>query len=146
MKRIIRCVCVTLVIAILLTSTAYATEGSSSRASNYFMHCSVYLDEMSTYTFKVCFDVTALGIMDVLGASEVKVQRSLDGENWTTTRTYTKADYPHMVDENQITHGSYIIYTGASGYYYRARVILYAKNSSGVAESTHYTGVIKIGG
>lgn len=146
MKRTKRCICLLLIMAIMLTTPVFAEATAAERASNYFLHCSVYLHEMTTYTFKACFSVTALHTMDVLGASQIKIQRSSDGINWTTTKTFTKEDYTHLVDEERLTYGSEIIYTGTSGYYYRAKIILYAKDETGVAESTHYTSTIKVGG
>lgn len=146
MKRLFRVSCMLLVVAILVAMPAFAAESSPSRSSNYFMSSSVYLDEVTTYTFKACFLVTAVRNMDVLGASEIKIQRSADGVNWTTTKTFTKEDYPSLVDEEQTTHGADVNYTGTKGYYYRAKITLYAKDSSGVAEATAYTSKIKIGG
>ena len=139
MKRFTRCVCLLLVMAITLVIPAYAVEG---RASNYFWSSSVYLYKLSGTTFEAWFSVDAVGIMDELGASVIKIQRSSDGENWMTMRTYTKGGYSNLICKDTGCHASYITYTGVSGYYYRAFYILYAKDSNGSAEAYWYSAPI----
>ena len=84
--------------------------------------------------------------MEELGATVLKIQRSTDGVNWTTTKTYTREEYSKLVKEDAITHWASFNYTGASGYYYRSYVELYAKDSSGRAYMPEYSNVIRIGG
>lgn len=146
MNRIKRCFCIFMAMTVLLATPVFAQEEASARASSYFLRSSVYLSELTTYTFRAYFEVTALRPMDELGASEIRIQRSLDGQNWTTVKTFSMEDYPDLVDEDQVTHVAYVTYTGTKGYYYRARVVLYAKDSSGMAEMTEYTSKILIGG
>lgn len=142
MKRILRCVCVMLVMAMLVTIPVFAAESVSARASYYFACSRVYLERLATYTFKINFDVTALDIMDELGVSSVSVQRSSDGENWTTENTYTRDERSNFIREDAFTHAGNFNYTGTLGYYYRAKVIFYAKNSTGSAKMTHYSSSI----
>ena len=72
--------------------------------------------------------------MDELGASEIKIQRSSDGVNWTTMKTYTKESYSNLICENTGSHAACVSYTGTAGYYYRAKITLYAKKGTGSAE------------
>ena len=139
MKRFVRCVSMLMIVALLLTNPVFAAEGASARSSSYFMCSSVYLWKTSDTTFEVWFDVVSVDTMAQLGASVIKVQRSGDGTNWTTMKTYTKEDYADMICENTIAHASCVSYTGAPGYYYRAYIILYAKNSSGTGLMPEYT-------
>lgn len=139
MKRFTRIVSFFLVAVLLFSTAAFAVEEASARASNYFFASSVYLYKTSGTTFQAWFDVKAVGIMDELGVSVIKVQRSSDGENWTTMKTYSKADYPDFICENTIRHSGCVTYTGTAGYYYRAYVELYAKKDTGTAYMPEYT-------
>ncbi|MBO5130083.1 MAG: hypothetical protein J6B95_07050 [Oscillospiraceae bacterium] len=141
MKRFIQCVCLTLVVSMLLAFPALAVD---NRASNFFLSSSVYLYKTSGTTFEAWFEVDALGTMDELGASLIKIQRSSDGVNWTTMKTVTKEDNSDLICKNTGMHAACITYTGTVGYYYRAYIELYAKNSSGRGEWYRYTSSMKL--
>ena len=142
MKRFVRCFAVLLVAAMLLTISAFAAE--MPRASNFFTRTSTYIDKTTGTSFEVWFDVTATGTMDELGATTIKIQRSPDGSNWTTMKTFSKDSYSQMIDEDTAWHGSYVTYTGTAGYYYRAKVTFYAKNDSGTGTYTMYTSTVTV--
>lgn len=144
MKRFIRCICLILVAVTLMTTPAFAAESVSARSSSFFACSSVFLWKTSDTTFEVWFDVTCLHIMEKTGASVIKVQRSGDGTNWTTMKTYKMADYPELICENTATHVGCVSYTGTCGYFYRAIITLYAKNSSGIGEVTEYTDSLRL--
>lgn len=144
MKRFSRCVCFFIVASLLLATPGFAAETSTTRASNFFGSSSVYLYKTTGTTFQAWFDVSALRIMDELGASEIKIQRSSDGASWTTMRTYTKDVYSQLICEDTSTHAACVTYTGTAGYYYRAKITLYAKDSSGMGEVTEYTSTIRL--
>lgn len=139
MKRFSRIVCTLLAVIMVLAVPAAAVENATPRASNFFMSSDVYLYMTTSTQFRAWFEVSALSGMEKLGASEIKVQKSSDGENWTTMKTYSMDDYSNMICENTGAHASYVTYTGQTGYYYRAKVTLYAENSSGVGEWIRYT-------
>lgn len=142
MKRISRLVCILLVALLILASTATAAENTEPRASSFFGSSDVYLYQTTSTQFQAWFEVTALGGMDKLGAKVIKIQKSADGENWTTMKTYSMDNYSHLICENTASHASYVTYTGQTGYYYRAKITLYAKNSSGIGEWDRYTASI----
>lgn len=144
MKRFTRLVCIVLVAVLLLAVPAQAAEVNSSRASYYFGSSCVYLYQISETRFQVWYEVAAVGTMDVLGASVVKVQRSADGNTWTTLSTFTKDEYTDMVRRDTCLFAGCISYTGTVGYYYRAIITLYAKKGTGVGEVTEYTSVLKL--
>ena len=123
----------------LLAVPAAALETTEPRASNYFLSSDVYLYMTTSTQFQAWFEVTALGGMEKLGASEIKIQKSSDGENWTTMRTFSMDDYSNLICENTVAHASYVTYTGQRGYYYRAKITLYAENSSGIGKWFRYT-------
>lgn len=134
MKRFTQIVCLLLVLSLTLGIPAFAAE-SAPWASNYFGSRSCYLWDVSSSGFQVWFEVRALRTMTELGASTVKVQRSTDTVNWSTVKTYTKADYPEMTTTvGTAGYNGYVTFNEAEpGYYYRGYVEFYAKDSSGSA-------------
>lgn len=130
MKRLLQIVCLILIMSMILALPAFAAE----QASHFFMSHSCYLWEISDSEFQVCFDVTAVGQMDVLGVSEIKVQQSSDGSNWTTVATYY--DY---YDTDTSFHSDEISFSDVSSGYYRAKVTFHAEKDNGTGEYTAYT-------
>lgn len=141
MKRFLRYISILLAAVMLLTVPAMAAE---ARASSYIMSTCVYLKQTTGTQFRIWHEVIALGIMDELGASQIKVQESTDGTNWTTVKTYSYTDYSSMVTENAPGYTNYVTYTGTTGRYYRARVVLFAENSTGRGEVVTYTETLKL--
>lgn len=141
MKRFFQFVTLILVISLVLSTPVFASE---PRSSAFFIRTSTYLEKVSGTTFDVWFDVTATGIMDELGVSTIKVQRSSDQSNWSTMYTYSKDSYSQMICENTASHVDHVRYSGTAGYYYRAKVTFYAKNSSGTGTYVMYTSTIKV--
>ena len=129
MKRFVRVVCMILVLASVMTMPAYAAEVADSRASNYFMSSSAYFNVISGSEFEIWFDVTAVGLMDELGASKIELERSSDGVNWSPVKTFYSSNYPQLLDpdDTSFTYSGYVTHTYTSGYYYCATVTLYAK-------------------
>lgn len=144
MKRISRIICILMATVMLLTVPAAAAENVEPRASSFFMSSDVYLYQTSSTKFEAWFEVTALGIMDKVGASEIKIQESSDDENWTTVKTCTMDSYSNLIDENSGAHASYVTYTGTTGKYYRAKITLYAENSTGTGTWIRYTTSIQL--
>ena len=144
MKRFSQIVCIILVCSMVFATTALAAEGTDSRASNFFGASSVYFWQTSGNNYEIWFEVTAVGTMQKLGASQIRVQRSTDERNWTTVRTYNMEDYSQMIDTNTTLHGACVPYTATSGYSYRVIVTLYAKNSRGTGEMDEYTAILDL--
>lgn len=139
MNKFLRVVCFLMVAVMLFSTTAFATE---SRSSNFFMMTSTYIERSSTSELEIWFDVTAVGIMDVLGVRSIELQRSTDKSNWTTVETYDKADYSQMTCANTGSHSDCVTYNGSSTYYYRAYVEFYARNSIGTGVYGRYTATV----
>ena len=144
MKRFSRIACMLLAVVMVLSVPAAAMENENSRASNFFLSSDVYLYQTSSTKFQAWFEVTALDGMDKLGASEIKIQESSDNVNWTTVKTCTSANYSNLIRENTGVHASYVSYTGTTGKYYRAKITLYAENSSGFGEWDRTTSSIRL--
>ena len=139
MKRFIRCTCLLLALATVLAIPAFAAETTEPKGSSYFGSYSVYLYNISGTSFDAWFEVTGTGTMDEIGVNFIKIQRSSDGSNWTTVKTYTKESYPHLIDDNTAFHAACVSYTGTGGYYYRAFVQLYAKKGVNSAIMNAYS-------
>lgn len=134
MKRFTQAVCLLLVAIMILAIPTFAAE----QASDFFMSHSCYLWEVSDSEFQVWFNVTAVGAMDILGVSEIKVQRSTDKANWETVQTYSGIyGYGVSYKSGHVTYSS-----ATSGYYYRAKVTFYAENDTGIGKYTDYTSYI----
>lgn len=145
MKRFTRAVCVILIVALMAAVPVYADDGIAPCSSSFFMRYDTYLYAVSSTTtttrFQVVFDVTGTGIMDEIGVNYIEIQRSSDGQNWTVMRTCTPANYSQMIDYDTHSHVDYISYTGTKGYYYRAYVEFYAKNSTGQGSMSDWTPI-----
>lgn len=140
MKRFTQIICLLLAAATFLAIPVFA----ESRASNYFMKYSTYLYKISDTQFEIWFDVTAVGGMEELGVKTIELEWSTDKSNWSPVKTYSKEDYSQMIKKNTSRHADCVPYTYDSGYYYRAYVTFYAKNSSGRAEYSDYTATLDL--
>ena len=139
MKRFVRSVSLVLALVLFFATPVFASESITPKASNYFSRSSTYLVKISSTQFKAYFEITGTRTMTEIGAKTVKIQRSSDGVNWTTMKTYNSSDYSNMIVTNDFFHTSYFTYSGTPGYQYRAFVTYYAKNSSGTGEVDEYS-------
>ena len=131
MKRFARLLCVVLIFAMCLAIPVGA-EAIAPYASNYFGSYSAYLGAETSTSFQVWFSVTALRKMDKIGVDYIDIQRSNDGSNWTTVKTYDSDDYSNLMDTNSSSHSGHVTYSNKqSGYQYRAYVHFYAKEGNG---------------
>ena len=146
MKKLARFVCMILACSLLLAVPVQAASVVESRASAFFSAYGTDLYKTSSSSFQIWFDVTSNVVtMDVLGVSEIVVYRSPDQQSWTEMVTYTMDNFSQMVAYNTVDHGGYVPYDYATrGFYYRARVTFYAKNSTGSAIRDVYTEIIRM--
>lgn len=144
MKRFTQIICIALVFVMVMSTTAFAAEVPSPRASNFFMASSVYFWHVSGNSYEIWFDVTAVGTMTELGVSKIVVECSTDEVDWDDVKTYYKADYSQMTDDSTASYANCVPFTAADGYSYRAIVTLYARNSSGTGEMTEVTEVLDL--
>lgn len=144
MKRITKFTSLLLAVILLVSvPVAYAAETADQRASSYFMRNSAYLHGITSTGFDVWFEVTAMGIMDELGVSSIRVEKSTDAVNWETVKTYYKSDYSQMIDYNSTSHSGCVSFGNReSGYYYRAYVMFYAKDNGNTGYYACYTSYI----
>lgn len=144
MKRFTRLVCLFLAMSLLFAVPVFAAEEeeASTWGSSYFLTYDAYLYKTTSTKFQVWFEVTARSGMDELGTSKIIVQRSSDGSTWSNMFTYYPDYYSQMIKENTSINTNYVPYTGTTGYYYRAKVTFYAKNSNGTAEYAYTTSKV----
>lgn len=142
MKRFIRLVCLLVVFATLAAIPAYAQEEQSPWASSYLSSYRAYCTKDSSTSLTVSFFVIGTGTMDEIGTNTIKVQYSSDKVNWTTAKTFTKANNSNMIDTDAAGYGSTVSCTVPSGKYYRAKVTFYAKKDNGFAERDYTTAII----
>ena len=130
MKLISRIICMAIACAVLFCIPA-AAEEATPYSSAFFISYDSFIDVISSNTFEVWFDVVGAGEMLEIGAKSILIERSSDGEQWTAVKSYLPAAYPQMIHENTGIAYDCVTYTGEPGYYYRAYVRCYAKNSTG---------------
>ena len=128
----------------MIAEPAQAAEIGSSKGSAFFVSSSVYLWKTSDTTFEACFDVSATRTMDELGASSITIQKSYDGVTWESMITFTKETTPKLICTNTGFHGTSVRYAGTVGRYYRAKIVLYAKDGISTAEMVEYTATLKL--
>ena len=144
MKRILKPLCAVLAVMLMFTQPAQAIEIENTRDSSYFIASSVYLVKTSDMTFEAWFDVSATRTMDELGASSITIQKSYDGVTWESMITYTKESTPQLICANTGLHGACVRYAGTTGRYYRAKIVLYAKDGRNTAEMVEYTPTLQL--
>lgn len=146
MKKIVRFVCLILVCSLFFAIPAHATTVVEPRESAFFSYYGTDLYKSSSSSFQIWFDVTANAArMDVLGVSEILLYKSADQQSWQQIKMYSMNAYASMVAYNTTSHGGYVSYNFATpGYYYRAYITFYAKNSSGIGERYVYTEILRM--
>lgn len=117
-------------------------EDQTPRASSYFVATRTYLVQTDTSKFDISFEVTAKRGMEELGVESIVVKRSADASNWITMRTCVPSVYPQMIRTNTAFHSDYVSYNATAGYYYKAYVTYYAKDSSGTGTYSTWTDIL----
>ena len=146
MKRFIRFVCMMLILSLLFVVPTYAESTTETRGSIFFASYGTDLYKATSTSFEIWFDVNAnAAMMDVLGVSEIIVYRSADQQSWMEVLTFDMEDHPEMIDTYTLSHTGYVTVNYAiPGYYYRAYITFYAKNSRGVGERYVYTEILRM--
>lgn len=146
MRKFNHIVAIILIVSLAFAIPAYAESTVEPKGSAFFGSYGTDLYETSATSFQIWFDVDAnAATMQELGVSEIVLYRSADRQSWSQIKLYQKGVYPQMIEYNTCSHTGYVPYNFAtSGYYYRARVTFYAKNSTGIGERDVYTEIIKM--
>lgn len=133
-----------LLILSLLVVPVNAESNAEPRGSAFFTSYCTFLERGDHYSVEVWFDVISNGgQMDEIGTTLIDLYESKDGENWTKVKIFEVENYPEMVDYNTVSHAGHVTYYASMpGYYYRAYVTFYAKNSTGIGKRFVYTGIL----
>lgn len=110
--------------------------------SNLLMRYTSYLFVPSGNEIQIWFEISGTQTLDRIGVLQIEVQRSSDGENWTTVQTYKSSDYANMLATSTSDYDSYVTYYGEYGYYYRAKVSIYGQKGLTIYGKSIYTGII----
>ena len=145
MNRLLKSISFLLVLCSVLTIPAHAENAVEPRESAYIAYHDTYLYKTGSNEFQVWFDVTARTEVTQLGVKKIEVYRSSDQTNWTRMITYRYEDYPELMDYGSGAHAGHVTYTCAtSGFYYKAYVAFYAKNSTGSGTIYRYTAILQM--
>lgn len=142
MKRFLQSICIILIVVILFHPVVHAAENVDTRGSDFFVRHTTFIERITARQFEVWFSVVAVTQMDELGVCSITVQRSSDGENWTSMKTFEKEDYSNMICTGTVSHSGCVTYWGTPGYYYRALVSYYAKDGSNIGIYDTYSDTI----
>lgn len=144
MKKGLKIVSLMLVLCLLLAVPVHAEGSVEPRASAFFSSYCTFLAKGDHYAVEIWFDVDSnIAIMDEIGATMIELYESKDRENWTKVKIFEAEDYPEMIDYNTSSHTGHVTYYASMpGYYYRACVTYYAKNSTGIGKNFIYTPIL----
>lgn len=129
-KRAFRISVIVVVLALLLSSVAFATMD----ASQYLSFYASYITK-SGNTVKVNFQVEGTRIMDQIGVTEIYLyEKTSSSGSWTLVQTFLSSDPTYasaMMDSNTTYKDDYVTYSGNSSYQYMAYVTVYAEKNGG---------------
>lgn len=109
---------------------AHAVE---TRASDRIYHSTATLSKASNGDLSVFFSVQATGFMEKIGVTSVAIQRS-SGNGWVTEYTFNTSNTPTLLRDNKDRHSMVLTYSPRfTGVEYRAVVMIYVKDASGVS-------------
>lgn len=119
-----------LCVVMLCGIPAHAVE---TRASDRISRTTATLAKASNGDLSVFFSVQATGFMEKVGATSVAIQRS-SGSGWVTEYTFNTSNTPTLLRENKDRHSMVLTYSPRfTGVEYRAVVMIYVKDASGVS-------------
>lgn len=145
MKNLKRKIAVILVVALCLSSSAFASSIVTPNASSYLTSYGAYCYAAGGGDVAIYFNVTGNGTQNYLGAIDIILRQSADGgTTWTTVKTFTYVNYTNMMAQNVPYMNSYVTYyIGTPGYKYYAIIDFWGGSSLSVGDSRAYgTGVI----
>lgn len=140
MKRIISI----LMAVVLFLAIPVCAEESDIYSSIYFASYDSAIYNTTGRTLEIWYDVVGNGSMAEIGVSCIELERSSNNSDWTVIKTYLPEDYPQMICENTVINYDCVSYLGTYGYYYRAYVTFYAKNSRGEGYRNEYSETVYI--
>ncbi len=142
MKKTLRIISLILIVAMLMSITAFAKAGIDQAdpcSSRYILSKTAAISAIGGGTLKISFSVTAYSSIDELGACQVNLYTA-DGR---LMKTYYSSAYASMMGYNCSTHSATLSYPGTVGTRYYVTVVFYAENN-GIAETKTITTGTKL--
>ena len=129
-KQSLRVVLVLLCAVMLCSFPAHAVE---TRASERIDLSASTIGKTSDGRLSAYFMVQGTGIMDVIGATSVEIQR-YTFTGWVTEYTFTSEKFPGLLTTNSGRHSAELLYTPLfPEKTYRAVAHIYVKNAAGTS-------------
>lgn len=130
--------------AFVMIFTLFCTSASAGVYSSAYLNSyRAGVTPKSGEKIVVTVDVTGVGYMPELGAKTIQMYESQDGANFTRVKTYRSSAYPKMMGSGTSFYEDVITHQGTAGYYYYARVTVYAGNENGSDERTFDTPAVR---
>lgn len=138
MKKMIRLACLFIAIMMFFTSPVLAEE-RSVYSNSFIASYDSFITVPYGNTLNIWFDVVGNGEMDEIGSQAIWLERSSNRTDWTTIRIFQPDDYPQMISTNTGIAYDYVSCNVTGGFFYRAYVKCYAKNSRGIGVEYDYS-------
>ena len=124
----------------ILTSPATATM--QPQASAYINSYVATVSAVGGGKVSVKVQVQAKSFMSEIGATNIRIEQSINNEAWTIAATYSSDSVAAMLSSGTIYNKTPVTYQGTSGYQYRAVVTCYAANAAGSDSKVYVTPTV----
>lgn len=121
------------IVVFLLVVTFIPIYVNATDSATTLPRASYYLDSYNSYIYpaalgkiQVWFTVTGVNYMDEIGALNIQIYESKDGESWTWVKTYQYSSTSGMLGYDKIYHSGHVEYSGTIGRQYKAYVTIWA--------------------
>ena len=134
---------VILTVSVMLSLLSVAASAAVVRSSNYLDAYACSVSAENNGKIDVCVNVDAIVNATEIGATEIYIYESTNGEDFTCVEEYFAEDYPEMLGSGWRYYDEPITHQGTVGKYYCAAVYVYAGNSTGGDTRTVYTNTVR---
>ena len=134
---------VILTVSIVASLLSVAASAAVVRSSNYLDAYACSVSAENNGKIEVCVEVDAIVNATEIGATEIYIYESTNGEDFTCVAEYFAEDYPEMLGSGRSYYDEPIIHRGTVGKYYYAAVYVYAGNSTGGDTRAVNTNVVR---
>ena len=134
-----------IILAVSVAASLLSVSASAAvlRSSDYLDAYACSIHRENNGAIAVCVRVDAIVNATEIGATEIYIYESINGEDFTCVEVYDAEDYPEMLGSGWHYYDTPIIHQGTVGKYYCAAVYVYAGNSTGGDTRTVYTDVVR---
>ena len=132
MKKPLKRLTLILVCLFTLSTTVFASESVSPRASLYISGSSATIATTSDGRHAISFWITGTGMMTTIGAISIDLYED-DGQTMRLIKSYyaSNPEYSYILGYNKFSHSAEVPFDATPGCTYVAYVHLKAGNSSG---------------